>query len=41
MGEIISKIVTDNGFVSLGEDTAIDMAKKYYLMLGENGHNVV
>ena len=38
MGEIISKIITESGFVTLGEDTAIDMAKKYYLMLGDNGH---
>ena len=41
MGAVISQIITDSSIVALGEDTAIDKAKTYYLMLGDNAHEIV
>ena len=41
MGAAISQIITDSSIVALGEDTAIDKAKEYYLLLGDNAHEIV
>ena len=41
MGADISQIITDSSLVALGEATAIDKAKQYYLLLGDNAHEIV